>query len=188
MQRDDDTKVIARASVASENRRAEHPQSEQRKLHLGFPFCLQGHHLWMRLREMTQMQVMNETALGTMPRSDKGVMALAPELEGPLQTVASAVAAWPGISASAHWHFYDRTRVDGVDFYLGQKELGHIHLDGSLHLATSPSLGKALVAGRLAQPFPYQRGWVCEDIYDVGAKAAIALFRSNYERLQSATA
>ena len=61
-------------------------------------------------------------------------------------------------------------------------------MDGSLHLATSPSLGKALVAGRLARPFPYQRGWVCEDVYDIGVPAAIALFRSNYERLQSAAA
>jgi|GEM_PF-1091187 len=138
--------------------------------------------------DMTQMQAMNDTALGTMARSDKGIMAPAPQLDGPLQTVATAVSAWPGISASTHWHFYDRSRVDGVDFYLGDEELGHIHVDGSLHLTTSPSLGKALVAGRLARPFPYQRGWVCEDIYDIGAPAAITLFRSNYERLQSAAA
>ena len=131
---------------------------------------------------------MNDTALGTMARSDKGVMAPAPKLDGPLQTVADAVAAWPGISASTHWHFYDRSRVDGVDFYLEHKELGHIHVDGSVHLATSPSLGKELIAGQLARPFRYQHGWVCEDVYDIGVQAAIALFRSNYERLQSAAA
>lgn len=136
--------------------------------------------------DMTQMQAMNDTALGTMARSDKGVMAPAPQLDGPLQTVADAVSAWPGISASTHWHFYNRSRVDGVDFYLGDKELGHIHVDGSLHLATSPSQGKALIAARLARPFSYQRGWVCEDVCHIGVQAAIALFRSNYERLQSA--
>ena len=138
--------------------------------------------------DMTQVQVTNDTTLGTMERSDKGVMAPAPELEGPLQTVAETVQAWPGISASTHWHFYDRSRVDGVDFYVGDKELGHIHLDGSLHLATSPSLGKTLIAKRLARAFPYQRGWVCDDVYDIGVQAAIALFRSNYERFQVAPA
>ena len=129
---------------------------------------------------------MNDLAQGTMARSDKGVLAPAPRLAGPLQTVAEAVAAWPGISASTHWHLFDRSRVDGVDFYLEEKELGHIHVDGSVHLATSPSLGKALVAERRARPFPYQRGWVCEDVQNIGVTAAIALFRSNYERLQSA--
>ena len=133
---------------------------------------------------MNQTQAINETALGTMARSDKGALTPAPLLEGALQIVAKAVADWPGISATTHWHFHDRSRVDGIDFYLGDKELGHIHLDGSLHLATSPSLGKELIALRLARPFPDQRGWVCEDVYGIGPEAAVALFLRNYERLQ----
>ncbi len=84
---------------------------------------------------MTQTKPATDKALGTMARSDKGAVTLPPELDIPLQTVAKAVAAWPGISATSHWHFSDRSRVDGVDFYLHDKELGHIHLDGSLHLA-----------------------------------------------------
>ena len=133
---------------------------------------------------MTQTKAMNDEALGTMERADKGAVTPAPKLEGPLQAVAKAVASWPGISATSHWHFYDRSRVDGIDFYLNDEELGHIHLDGSLHLATSPTLGKALIAERQARPFPYQGGWVCEDVQDIGVQAAIALFRRNYERLQ----
>jgi len=127
---------------------------------------------------------MNDKALGTMARADKGALTPAPELDGPLLAVAEAVAAWPGISTSSHWHFYDRSRVDGVDFYLGTEELGHIHLDGSLHLATSPSLGKAMIVERQARPFLYQRGWVCAEVEAIGVAAAVALFRRNYDRLQ----
>ena len=137
---------------------------------------------------MNQTQALGDKALGTMSRDDKGAVTPAPELDGPLHTVAEAVSAWPGILASSHWHFFDRSRVDGIDFYLGDQELGHIHLDGSLHLATSPSLGKELIKQRLARPFPYQRGWVCEDVYEIGAKAAIELFLRNYEQLQCAGA
>lgn len=128
---------------------------------------------------------MKETALGTMPRADKGVIAPAPKLAGSVAAVAKVVASWPGVLTTTHWHFYDRSRVDGVDFYLGEKELGHIHLGGELHLATSPSLGEALIAEGVARPFPYQRGWVCEDVNEVGAEAATALFKRNYDRLQA---
>lgn len=123
------------------------------------------------------------SALGTMLRADKGPVAPPPALAGSLGAVASAVAAWPGVKATTHWHLIDRTRVDGVDFYVGEAELGHLHVDGSLHLATSPALGQAMVAAGLARRFPYQHGWVCEDVETIGAQAAIALFERNYEAI-----
>ena len=133
---------------------------------------------------MNQSNVRRERALGTMARVDKGPIAPAPALDGPLGAVAKAVAAWPGISATSHWHLFDRSRVDGVDFYLGGDELGHLHLEGSLHLATSPSLGMALIAEGRAVRFPYQRGWVCADVNAIGEEAAIALFRRNYDAVR----
>ena len=60
-----------------------------------------------------------------------------------------------------------------------------MHLDGSIHLATSPSLGRDLVAGGLAKPFRYQEGWVEEQVQRIGADAAVALFRRNYEQLRA---
>ena len=69
---------------------------------------------------------------------------------------------------------------------MGEEELGHIHFDGDVHLATSPSLGKAMVDEQLARPFPYNQGWVHEEIRAIGAPAAIALFRRNYDRLLGA--
>ncbi len=126
---------------------------------------------------------MNDHALGTLTRAEKGPVQPPPSLEGPLGTVAAAVGGWPGVIATVHWDLFRPSRVDGVDFYLADEELGHVHLDGSLHLATSPTLGRALIAEGLARPFRYQQGWVCETVRRIGPDAAIALFRRNYDRL-----
>lgn len=128
---------------------------------------------------------MNSTALGTLPRVEKGPVAPPPVLDGPLRAIVDAVASWPGVETTVHWHFADRSRVDGVDFYVAQEELGHLHLDGDIHLATSPDLGKALIAEGAAKPFRYQPGWVEEQARRIGPDAAVALFRRNYERLQA---
>ena len=128
---------------------------------------------------------MNTRALGTLPRSAKGPIAAAPPLEGPLQAVVDAVAGWAGVNVSVHWHLVDRSRVDGVDFYVGDAELGHVHLDGSIHLATHPALGDALIAEGAARPFRYQAGWVEERVGRIGPDAAVALFRRNYEALRA---
>ena len=126
---------------------------------------------------------MDEHALGTLARAEKGPVRPPPPLDGPLGTVADAVRGWPGVIATVHWDLFRPSRVDGIDFYLAGDELGHIHLDGSLHLATSPTLGRALIAEGLARPFRYGQGWVCETVRRIGPAAAIALFRRNYDRL-----
>jgi hypothetical protein len=129
---------------------------------------------------------MREHAIGTMRRSDKGPVVAPPTLDEPLQTVVDTVGNWPGVITTAHWDPFRRSRVDGVDFYLGEEELGHIHVDGSLHLASSPMLGRVLVTEGLGRPFPYLLGWVEAQVRSVGSSAAVALFRRNYERLLSA--
>ncbi len=126
-----------------------------------------------------------ERALGTMARADKGPMAPPPLLAEPMRSVADAVAGWPGVIATTHWHLHRRSQVDGIDFYVGEQELGHIHLDGSIHLATSPALGKVLVTEGRARPFRWADGWVEAEIGGIGGDAAIALFLRNYERLSS---
>ena len=124
-----------------------------------------------------------DRALGTMTRADKGPITPPPVLAAPMRTVADAVAGWPGVVATTHWHLHRRSQVDGIDFYVGEEELGHIHLDGAIHLATSPTLGQALIAEGLARPFRHVHGWTEEDIKTIGADAAIALFRRNYDWL-----
>ena len=128
---------------------------------------------------------MTDHALGTLARTEKGPVAPPPDLDGPLGIAGGEIAGWPGVVATTHWDLFQPTQVDGIDFYVGEEELGHIHLDGSIHLATSAALGATLVAEGLARPFRYQRGWVCQTVQDIGPDAAIALFRRNYDRLRS---
>ena len=127
---------------------------------------------------------MSTSAVGTLPRDQKGRLGPPPALAQPLQDVVDVVSAWPGIDTTVHWHFSDKNRVDGVDFYWLALELGHIHLDGSIHLATSPSLGGRMIAEGLAKAFPYARGWVEENVITIGMAASVELFRRNYEALQ----
>lgn len=130
---------------------------------------------------------MTNQALATLPREAKGLLAPLPALDGPLRVIADVIAAWPEVEATTHWHLRDRDRVDGVDFYVGPDEIGHIHLDGSIHLATSPELGAKLVAEGLGRPFPWARGWILASVNRLGVDAAVALFRRNYDRLRPAT-
>ena len=131
---------------------------------------------------------MIEQAQSTLAREAKGPLAPPPALGGDLQTLVDAVAAWPGVEATTHWHFADQTRIDGVDFYVGSDELGHLHLDGSIHLATTPALQKALVEEGLGAPFVYAHGWTQASIRRLGVPRAITVVRRNYERLRPAPA
>ena len=129
---------------------------------------------------------MIEHALSTLRRDAKGPLAPPPVLGGSVQSVADAVAGWPQVEATTHWHFADQTRIDGIDFYVGPDELGHVHLDGSIHLATTPDLGAELVAEGLGRPFPWARGWTLARVDRLGVDRAVALFRRNYDRLRPA--
>ena len=126
-----------------------------------------------------------------MKLTEKGPLLPPPVLAGPGQQTAAAVQSWPGIVAATHWDLFNRTRVDGADFYVGEAELGHIHLNGEVHLATTPALGLPLLAQGLARPFPYGGGpgdWVTFPIRTAADAAhAVWLFRLNYDRLQGAT-
>ena len=120
----------------------------------------------------------------TIHLAHKGPFRPAPALVGPAGRVAETVAKWPGIIAATHWHLSRRDEVDGADFYIGEQELGHIHLDGEVHLATDLEMRKSLVEAGLARPFPWYKSWVEVSIRDeADADHAIQLFRLNYCRL-----
>jgi len=121
-----------------------------------------------------------------MTLSEKGLVAPPPVLNGLFQTVSETIQGWNGVIAATHWHLFRSTEVDGADFYVGNEELGHIHLDGSVHLATSMPLKRALVARRFAQPFPYSgyEDWVQSKIQrPADADLALWLFGLNHRRL-----
>ncbi len=115
---------------------------------------------------------------------DKGPIQPPPVLRGPAQAVSVEIQSWPGIISATHWTIGDSTRVNGADFYVGEEELGHIHLDGEIHLLLTSPLRKALISAGLAEPFPYGKNWIQMSITDSkSAQIALWLFELGYDRL-----
>lgn len=105
-----------------------------------------------------------------MKLSEKGRFAAPPVLKPThAQALSTRLAAWQGVQARTHWYLGDENVVDGADFYLGEDELGHLHLDGEAHVAVGPTLRKALVARGLAQPFQWSNRFVT---WQVSSQAA----------------
>jgi hypothetical protein len=119
-----------------------------------------------------------------MKLKDKGQILPAPVLSKYPQMVSEEIQKWSNIISATHWDLYDKTKVDGADFYVGEKELGHIHLDGWVHLATNKELAQAILKNKLAVKFPYAQNWVMFSIANKqNVKNAILLFQLNYDRL-----
>jgi hypothetical protein len=117
----------------------------------------------------------------------KGEIRPPPKLKGPAQSVSLEIQSWPGVIAATHWFLYDRTQVDGADFYVGEKELGHIHLDGELHLCVTVGLRRRLIAAGLAEALPWAEDCVQAPISSRrDARSALWLFRLGYDRLTGA--
>ena len=132
----------------------------------------------MKVRHMVQINP------GSLPLNAKGRFAPPPMLEGPAGRVALEIARWPNVVSATHWRLGKPGVVDGADFYVDEQELGHIHLDGEVHLATSLELRKTLLAKNHARPFPYYASWVETSIEtEAQADHALWLFRLNYTRL-----
>jgi Family of unknown function (DUF5519) len=122
-----------------------------------------------------------------MKLADKGKFMPPPILDNYPQMVSAEIQKWDNIIAATHWNLYDLTEVDGADFYVGEEELGHIHLDGSAHMPVGPDLKKFLLDNKFAKRFPYGEDWVMFDIATKkDAAKAIVLFQVNYNRIKGA--
>ena len=125
-----------------------------------------------------------------MTLEEKGPLAPVPTLSALLEPISQAIQGWPATIAAAHWDLFRVGEVvDGADFYVGEEELGHLHLNGEAHLATSPALGAALVAAGLAHPLRFggaaYQGWTEFSIRTTAdAPHATWLFELNYQRLR----
>ncbi len=109
-----------------------------------------------------------------MSRQAKGRVAPPPRLIPTAQVLADGVAELPGVIAQAHWEIGSQTEINGTDFYVGEHELGHIHLDGEAHVPVGPALAKVLIAARLARRFRWSSEFVVVDTAD--REAALWLF------------
>lgn len=95
---------------------------------------------------------------------EKGRQAARPTLPRHAGRVAATLDAWPGVNPRAYWRLGDETEIDGADFYYGQDELGHLHLDGEAHVAVGRKLREVLVEAGLAEPFPWSREFVRHEV------------------------
>lgn len=123
-----------------------------------------------------------------MKLAEKGRFAPPPPLPPHAQAVSEAIAAWPSVHARSHWLLGDERSVDGADFYVGQEELGHIHLNGEAHIAVTERVRDALIQARRAKPFHWSPKFVVFRIETAADRArAVALFQLAYQRAQGAT-
>ena len=122
-----------------------------------------------------------------MKLSEKGRYAPPPQLKLAAQRVSEALASWPEVHARTHWLLGDEQVVDGADFYLGQEELGHIHLESTAHVAHSRAVAVALVKAGLARSFHWNRDIVVFEIRNQADVAhALWLFELSYDRRKGA--
>ncbi len=110
---------------------------------------------------------------------NEGPIQPAPQLHGVAQDVSTKLQSWPGMIAATHWQLGDSTRVDGAEFHVESGgELGHIHLNGEIHLALTKALRDRLVALKLANPFRWSEAWVTAPVTSPQEAAqALWLFR-----------
>jgi Family of unknown function (DUF5519) len=125
--------------------------------------------------------------MSTMKIAAKGRFVPPPRLPPHAQDVSVELATWEGVTARTHWHLGDETVVDGADFYVGDEELGHLHLDGTAHIVAARPIRDALVAAGLAKPFTWSKSFVV-----VSAKRptqiehALWVFALRYDALRGA--
>ncbi len=120
-----------------------------------------------------------------MTLEEKGPIMPAPELSKFPEKVSKEIQSWEDITAATHWELYDKTKPDGADFYIGQNELGHIHLDGEVHLAIGNELAAVIIKNKLGKKFPYGNDWVTSPIESSSDVAhAVWLFKLSYRRLK----
>jgi len=117
--------------------------------------------------------------------SEKGRFAVRPKLVGPAESIACNVERWPSVHARTHWQLGDERIVDGADFYVEDRELGHLHLFPEAHIAMPPALRRALIAAKLARPFRWNESFVVQRVQTSSeAQAAEWLFHLAYDHLQ----
>lgn len=81
----------------------------------------------------------------------------------------------------------DERIVDGADFYVGERELGHIHLYGEAHIAVPMAVRSALIEEGLAEPFEWSRAFVVKSLRSArDTREAEWIFALAYDRLRAA--
>jgi predicted DNA-binding protein (MmcQ/YjbR family) len=100
-----------------------------------------------------------------------------PGVPGASKRIEERVLAWPGVEAHPH-------RFGGVEYRLGNREVGHIHGDHMLDIAFPKRVREELVSAGLARPHHLlpQSGWVSFYLREEGdVEQAVSLLARSYE-------
>ena len=117
---------------------------------------------------------------------NEGVIQPAPALRGMAQEVSLELQKWDGMQAVTHWQLGNSEKVDGAEFHVNDKELGHIHLNGEMHLLLTKRLSRALIQNGLAEKFPWGAEWVQAPLSTESERErALWLFRLGYDHLRA---
>ena len=114
--------------------------------------------------------------------TDRSTQSERPDQEtSPLEAVRRQVSSWKGVSLHQH-------RFGGVEFRLGDRELGHLHAKFA-DLPFPRAIRDEIVASGRAKPHHVvpDSGWVTVSMRTASeAENVIGLFRLNYERAANA--
>ena len=98
------------------------------------------------------------------------------------ETIQKTVMSWPGVTERPH-------RFGGIQFSLGERELGHLHGDSMADLPFTRAVRDELIAAGRARPHHVlpDSGWVTYRLSSAAdVPGAIALFRLSYDRALAA--
>ena len=98
------------------------------------------------------------------------------------ETIQKTVKSRPGVTERPH-------RFGGIQFSLGERELGHLHGDSMADLPFTRAVRDELIAAGRARPHHVlpDSGWVTYRLSSAAdVPGAIALFRLSYERALAA--
>jgi predicted DNA-binding protein (MmcQ/YjbR family) len=100
---------------------------------------------------------------------------------GAADAIRAAVAAWPGTHDAPH-------RFGGVEFRLGDREIGHLHGDHLLDVPFPRAIHDELIAAGRAEPHHVmpQSGWISFRLSEeVDVDEAIAILRRSYDLISA---
>jgi hypothetical protein len=97
--------------------------------------------------------------------------------DAPAHNIVEQVTSWPGVTAHDH-HF------GGIEFRVGNRQLGHLHGDRTADIPLKRALRDELIAAGRAKVHRWRpdSGWVTVEINsDAGTDEAVRLLRVGYE-------
>lgn len=97
-----------------------------------------------------------------------------------MKTLVEDVSAWPGVSCNDH-------RFGGVEFRIGEREIGHLHSFGIVDIPFTVKIREALIRTGRAEQHHWlpKSGWSTVRVKEHGIENARALLRFSYLRIKA---